>query len=161
MDSGKVLVAEHTGVYSVKLVGDVRVTQCCQFYDFVQTMVANEHYADCIVDMSETEHMDSTTLGVLASIANGSKCIRPTILAPSSSILRLLKSMAFDRVFSIVDNTETAIGVFSELNQAICSDDEMRDRVIAAHCVLMGMSDQNKTTFSPLVEALQAEKRAG
>jgi anti-anti-sigma factor len=160
VDSGKILVAEHKGVYSVKLLGDIRVTQCCEFYDYVQTILGSESYVDCLIDLSETEHMDSTTLGVLACVAKKARNVKPTIISPSESILRLLKSMSFDRVFSIANDVSCNSQDLCELGQKTCPDEEMRNRVIEAHKVLMGISDGNKATFSPLVDALEAEKLA-
>lgn len=161
MESGKILVAEHSGVHAIKLVGDVRVTLCCEFYDYVQTLIADQSYVDCVIDLSQSDNLDSTTLGVLAKVAASaikSKRVKPTIYAPDESIYRLLASMSFDKVFNLCTDCISGEDAFCELNSATCADEEMRVKVIEAHKVLMAMSDSNKATFSPLVEALESER---
>ena len=84
--------------------------------------------------------------------------LKPTILAPSESMQRLLNSMSFDKVFDMqldVPNTEEEL---AELCHLHCSEDEVRCKVIDAHRVLMGICDENEAEFSSLVDALEVEQ---
>jgi len=162
VQSGKILVAEHDGVHAIKLVGDVRVTLCGEFYEYIQSLLADEGLVDCLIDLSETDNLDSTTLGLLAKIAsNAAKMglLKPTVCGPGDSIYNLLASMSFDKVFKICRDQDAKLQCLQELKEQPCSDGEMRDRVIEAHKILMAMSDSKKATFRPLVEALEAEQR--
>ena len=67
--------------------------------------------------------------------------------------------MGFDQVFIILacQNEEQCI---NELPEVEPSEQEMMEKVISAHRVLMGLSEQNQATFKSLVDALEMEQQA-
>lgn len=162
MDSGKILVAEHDGIYAIKMVGDVRVTVCPEFDAYLNQILAKPNYVDCMVDLSEADHLDSTTLGLMAKVAvrsNQAHKTKPTIMAPSDNIQRLLSSMHFDKVFKVNTGAVGAAESYTELDSIDCSEAELREKVIDAHRVLMGLSKDNEVCFSSLVTALENEQK--
>lgn len=163
MDSGKILVAERDGVHSIKLIGDVRVTLCCEFDEYIQRILDKNDYVNCMIDLTQAENIDSTTLGLMAKVAvrsNQADKAKPTILATSESMQRLLGSMSFDKVFDLQYDIPTNEEELDELCHQDCSESDLRCRVIEAHRVLMGICDENEATFSPLVQALEHEQAA-
>ncbi len=162
MDSGKILVAEHNGVHSIKLVGDVRVTVCCEFDAYLQQTLAKNDYRSCIIDLTEAENLDSTMLGLVAKVAVASSRAnkdKPTIMAPTKTMQRLLCSMSFDKVFNLETVIPDSDNSLIELDHLESSESEIRTKVIDAHRVLMGICSENNATFSSLVEALENEQR--
>ena len=92
---GRVLVAEHNGAYVLKLVGDVRLTLSSTIDQFVERMFSCVSCQSVIVDLTETEGLDSTTLGMLAKMAlfvRKQLHIRPLAVTDNDSIIRLLNS---------------------------------------------------------------------
>ena len=90
-------------------------------------------------------------------LAENLKNIRPLIICNSPDIVKLLASMAIDTVCQIIappaqDYCTTSR--FSDLT--ICDDEEcvVRDKVLEAHCVLMGLNESNRATFQDLVKTL-------
>lgn len=163
MDSGKILVAEHDGVHSIKLVGDVRVTLCCEFDEYIQHILAKPDYVNCLIDLTEAENIDSTTLGLMAKVAvrsAQSNQPKPTILAPSESMQRLLNSMSFDKVFDMRLDLPSTDAELAELCHRPCDESLVRCKVIEAHRVLIGISDENEAEFSALIDALENEQQA-
>lgn len=161
MQTGKILVAEHQGAYLVKLVGDVRVTLCASFDEFLDRMLANPAFKSVLIDLSETEGLDSTSLGLLAKLSiETQKRYRflPMIVSTNESITRLLSSMGFDSVFEIHTEAITSQSDLAELPLMPCSEEEMRDTVIEAHKVLMGLNDENRARFHELVTTLERSR---
>ena len=69
--------------------------------------------------------------------------------------------MGFEDIFAIVDNAFHPSPALAELPMAHdFSEEELRNKVIQAHRVLMSMNETNHTTFKNLVEALASEARS-
>ena len=159
---GKILVAEQDGVKVIKFVGDVRVALSPTLMDFVKELGRNGSLHSVIIDLTETDAIDSTALGVLAKISLKSQeifhCL-PTIISCKDDINRILFSMGFDNVFVIVNDASGTIGPLGELPTQMVSEDAMREQVLEAHRVLMSLNSTNENTFRELVEALETEQR--
>lgn len=161
MQAGKILVAEHQGAFAIKLIGDVRVTLCASFDEFVENMLATDAFASVIIDLSEAEGIDSTTLGLLAKVSILSRDqyqYTPVIISTNASITRLLTSMGFDAVFDIRTETITTDNDLAELQCVDCDQGDVREKVIEAHKILMGLNQENKAKFETLVTALESER---
>ena len=159
MQTGKILVAKHQGTFVIKLVGDVRLTLCTTIDDYFNDMFANSVIDGVVVDLSEAEGIDSTSLGLLAKLAVQAKHhyqLVPIILSPNADITRLLDSMGFNQVFDIHQDSGQPFNDLGEL--PLKSTDEVccRSKVIEAHRVLMELNDANREAFSALVDTLEA-----
>lgn len=96
---GRILVADHLGVYVIKMVGDVRLTLCVSFDQYIETLFGKNDFCTILFDLSEAEGLDSTTLGLIAKIAVKSesvKNIQPIVICSSTDIIKLLTSMGID-----------------------------------------------------------------
>jgi anti-anti-sigma factor len=160
MQAGKILVAQHQGAFVIKLVGDVRLTLCTTIDDYFSEMFSNPAFVGVVIDLSEAEGVDSTSLGLLAKLAIQAKQLYklvPIIISPNPNITRLLDCMGFNKVFEIhEDIDQSAIDGLGELPLK-CSDENcVRGKIIEAHRVLMDMNEQNRETFSALVNTLES-----
>jgi anti-anti-sigma factor len=158
MRPGAILVADHAGVYIIKMTGDVRLTLCISFDQFINAMLAEPNFSSVLFDMSEAEAVDSTTLGLMAKIsllAQEKRGITPVILATNASIKRILQTMGFADIFTIVDKLEVDIAPEKPLTQIECGEQEVKEKVIEAHKILMGLNEQNHETFRNLVAMLE------
>ncbi len=162
--SGRILVGDHDGVYVIRFEGDVRVTLCGSFDHYLEMMLEDPNFVSVLVDLSAAQAIDSTSLGVLAKLSLGvqkEKHHLPTLVCDVPDILRILLNMGFDDVFNVVDQDYAAQQNLAELPVATdLAEEEMRERVIDAHKVLMSMNEQNAATFKDLVDALEAEGQA-
>jgi anti-anti-sigma factor len=162
METGNFLAAQHQGVFIIKLKGDVRLTLCCVIDDFLQEMFEAENLVSVSVDLTETIGVDSTSLGMLAKLALRvhEVCgVQPVLVSTNENITYLIKSMGFDSIFAITDDPVACQGKdLQELTGHDCDENEVREKVIEAHRVLMGMSEDNRERFSDLVTALEASR---
>ncbi len=160
MQNGKILFAERDGNYVLKFVGDVRLTLCSTLDVFLESMLDNEDFKTVIIDLTETEGIDSTSLGLLAKISVKMKQhhqLRPTIVSTNEDISRILLSMGFDKVFILIRETVKGGAQLKELEVMQESEEMVKQRVVDAHRVLMDLNDENRDAFKDLVRSLECE----
>jgi len=156
---GRILVAHHDGVYLMKFTGDVRVTLCTTVDSFLDSMFKDSVFKSVIVDLSEAEGIDSTSLGILAKLSIQAQSrfnYLPVLVSTNPDITRLLISMGFEDVFQIVEDKIESADQLGELPKIDSSDEDIRLRVIEAHRILMAMNENNRAAFHDLVETLEA-----
>lgn len=158
MSSGHILVAEHDGVYVIKLVGDVRLTLCISFDEFIAEMFAEKHFKSVVFDLRVAEGIDSTTLGLMAKISIGARDRgheNPVVVTSDASIERLLISMGFEDIFELLSDQNLPFSGTVPLCEVIEDEAAIEARVLEAHKILMELNDPNKAKFHELVETLQ------
>ena len=158
MADGRVLAASENGAYVLRLVGDVRLTLCASIDDFVDQMLEDPDFSSVWVDLCDAEGIDSTTLGQLAKLAlavDKRYNFRPAIYCCDSGINRLLRSMGLDRLFALHEKTCCATGCAQMIPMVPGSEDEVREKVLEAHRVLMDVSEENRARFADLVATLE------
>ncbi len=155
---GRILVAVHDGVYLLKFVGDVRVSLCTAVDTFLDSMFRDPDFRSVIVDLSHTQAIDSTSLGILAKLSIHAKqrmgCV-PTLVSTNPDVTRILHTMGFEDVFDIIEQPLQELGQLGELSPCAASEDDVRERVIEAHKYLMSLSESNRESFQDLVDALE------
>lgn len=159
MTSGKVQVAFCRGVHVIRLIGDVRLNLSSALEQYINEVLARPGFDNVVIDLSQAEGVDSTTLGQLAKISilcREERGITPTIFSPNPGITKILMSMGFDQVFHILDEPFADEADFCEWVATSLTEDQARDQVISAHRVLMGLNDKNKDAFRELVDTLES-----
>ncbi len=171
MQPGQILVADHDGVYVIKMVGDVRLTLCVSFDKFINDMFTRDDFRSIVFDLVEAVAVDSTTLGLMAKIAilaGERRGLRPIVLSCSTGINRTLDCMGFTEIFDIyqdgkfpADVTSVAVGSSQALTNAKVLNSEAdneqvaKQKVLEAHHILMDLNDKNRETFKDLVKMLE------
>ena len=162
MTSGSVEVAFEQGMHVIRLSGDVRLNLCSALESYVDDILTKGGFDNLVIDVSNADGVDSTTLGQLAKISilcREKFGITPTISSPNPGITRILLSMGFDQVFHIVDTEIADDAGFREWVAETVDEECAREQVIEAHKVLMSLNDKNKETFRELVDTLEAGRR--
>ena len=164
MQPRQILVADHSGVFVIKMLGDVRLTLCVSFDQFIDTMFSREDFVSVMFDLTAAEAIDSTTLGLMAKIsifAQERHNIVPVVVSTNPSINRLLDSMGFNDIFQIIhqlDTVDTNLdlgGVSKPLQVETLGEDQVKQKVLEAHRMLMDLNDANKETFQDLIKTLE------
>lgn len=160
-NAGSALFAVHEGTYVLKLAGEVRVPMCGTLDQFIERMFADDGLTSVAIDLSETQVIDSTALGLLAKIAIyfdkrfGGK---PLLLSPNEDITRILLSMGFPQIFDLRTEPVSLPRATEEVAKVSCSESNACDKVLEAHRILMGLNAQNRETFRDVVSALEAAR---
>lgn len=158
MDAGKILVAQSKGIYILKFTGDVRLSLCSTLDQYIDRMFADSQFKTVIIDLTETQCIDSTSLGLLAKISILFKerfNQIPTITSTNDDINRILSSMGFEQVFHIVKQLVSKVEHLDELPAKTVSEVDMRDTVLEAHKLLMSLNETNRAAFQDLVNSLE------
>jgi len=158
MQEGKILAASHEGAYVIRLEGDVRLTLCTTIDEYFQSMFEDPGFTSVWVDLCQAEGIDSTTLGLLAKLALKVKekfGFQPAIFSCDPGINRLLKSMGFQRLFELHEEACAGPEEIREIPRVHNSEDSVKEKVVEAHRVLMGLSEDNRVRFKDLMVALE------
>lgn len=160
MSQCRILQADCSGVYVLKLVGEVRLNACSTIDKVIDGISQNPNFRSLVVDLTETSHLDSTSLGMLAKLAVKAKAkshFLPSIVSTNPDITRLLESMGFDGVFLISSEPLDTEAKLVEIMPEDLNETDMRCTVLNAHKVLMDLNENNREMFRDLVDALEGD----
>lgn len=161
MGQGKILISDKTDNYLLKLVGDVRLTLCGSLSRYMETIFGNNSVKCVVVDMLDTQGVDSTTLGLIAKL--GLHCrehyhINVQLFCQNPSIIRTLECMGFDEIIDIFQQQPDIDTDLRSLEEAPAEVDELRKQVLEAHKLLLTLNPQGGAEFIDLIRALEADK---
>jgi anti-anti-sigma factor len=157
MQEGKILAACHDGAYVIRMEGDVRLTLSTTIDEYFQRMFEDPDFVSVWVDLCDAEGLDSTTLGLLAKLAlrvQEKFGFRPAIYCCDPGINRLLRSMGFQRLFELHEEACCATEDIREIPLVQGSEQAVREKVMEAHRILMGISSENRARFRDLMAVL-------
>lgn len=163
MRDGSAFYTKQGTTYIVKLVGDIRYTMGCALGDFLDELFARADFNDIVVDLTETQSIDSTSLGLLAKIANFSRGRgrdrdrKTTLLSTNPDVNQVLETMGFGEIFDIRDSGETISETLRQLAITEPRKDDLTRIVFEAHQTLSDLNPYNQETFKGVVENLRAK----
>lgn len=156
----EILYSIHENQYFIIIKGELRYSQAASFSDFIKRMLLDtEHQENILIDLRQCSFMDSTTLGLLAKIANyavKNSLPKPVILSDNPEINALLESVGFDSVFFITDK-DISTGKMSAISQASLEQKDMASLILDAHQELTVLNDKNKDVFKNVIEMFSKE----
>jgi anti-anti-sigma factor len=164
--SGDILVADHNGVYVIKMSGDVRLTLCIPFDNCIENLIKREDFCTILFDLNDAQGLDSTTLGLIVKLAVKSKSKynkTPLLLCNEPAIKRLIMTMGLDDVCELVsDIPNDCYEIYSEensfhhLEHSTQADESLlKSKILESHYALMELNKINKETFKDLVQTLK------
>ena len=142
----------------IKLVGDVRLPWCISLDTYCEKVIKQPGLKKVFIDLTDTDNIDSTTLGVLAKISNYSRKFRgnlPILISINDDIDRLIISTGLMSIFEIKKDFNINPDLFDNLPIVSSSDEEMKKSVIDAHQKLMELTKDNQLKFKSLVDYLK------
>ena len=111
-----------------------------------------------IIDLSECEHLDSTFLGTIHEIVHRGAPGEVTLPCASETVRQLFEELCMKRVTNALDDRPVhPCGKLVPLEEAEDSGEEGQRRLLHAHENLVGLSEENRRKFGPLVEAVRRE----
>lgn len=161
MIEGRIKAAFESGVFVLKLCGDVRLTLCATLDAEAQRLAELPGLRAVMVDLREATNVDSTALGFLAKVAmavQGRLDDPPTIIAEHPDVRRMLDVMGFARYFTLLEAPLTEPSELDELPHVEADENDIQRRILEAHRILMHMSEHNRHEFQPFVELLESQR---
>ncbi len=160
MTEGTILYQRENDACLIKLVGSIRFTISARFDAFIRHLFVDRPPAHLTIDLTETDHIDSTNLGILARLArymsaHGTEL--PVINTSRDDIILLLETMGFDEVFAMRNMRPVSS---EQLVEIPCEEYAARTpsrTILDAHQMLMDMNKENRERFKDAVEFMQKE----
>ena len=114
-----------------------------------------------IFDLRETEYIDSTNLGIIASVLKyktkkSSK--KPILISTNNDINAILFSMSFDKIFEILNEYISAPDKYIDTADFIKDSRPPNEFILDSHKTLSNLNDNTKEKFTGIVE--EFEKRS-
>lgn len=162
MTSGSARYARDDGTWILQLAGDVRHPLAPALNALLDRAFEDAALARFVIDLSATETIDSTCLGVLARIANhlsGSEHGKPAIIAPGAEIAALLRGICFDRLFHLVTEPLLDPKRLAPVEPVAADERAMLALILEAHRRLCAIDAQTHAVFKDVVTALEQEQR--
>ena len=147
----------------LKLKGDIRYSYSGKnFADFSKEIFSNHTISDFVIDMTETEFIDSTNLGIIAGIANRLAKVtanRPVIISDNEDIIIILSTMGFEQFFEIINTSSTVDDLkLLGLDLEKYSSKDLNKAALKAHENLASMNSKNSEMFKDVIELLRKEQ---
>ena len=164
MDNGNVLHASHNDVHVLRFIGDIRYTLSPSIDRFLEEIFASSKPAGFVIDLTETDSIDSTNLGQLTRLATRMQRLdarRITIVSNRADINSVLNSMDLDEVFDIVEDTCLETDATQEVPQEDTDRETLAHTLIEAHRALMDLNERNREMFRDVVASLEKNKSSG
>lgn len=164
MDDGKVLYGSHDGVQVLRFLGHITYTLAPSVSRFLDNLFSGAPLTGFVIDLKEALSLDSTSLGLLARIANrmrerGGR--RVTIISNQEDINEVLLNMGFDHVFDIVGDCATPIAEAQPLPIERADQGILSRTVLEAHRTLMALNERNRNQFADVVNLLEQQGADG
>jgi len=161
MADGRVLHASRDDIHVLRFIGDIRYTLSHSIMRYLEGIFGAAEPAGFIIDLTETDSIDSTNLGLLVRLAQRMEALngrRITIVSNRPDINSVLGSMALDEVFDIVEDRRLEAGAGENIPHASTDKEGMAHTLIDAHHALMDLSEHNKALFSDVVASLEKNR---
>lgn len=143
------------------LSGELRYTNATGMDDLIDRLVsAKIQCRQLVVDLNQASFMDSTYIGLLASLARYCQqqaLPKPVLFCTVPAVNELLFSLCLDQAFEIVQQPTDHAVELSSVQAAPYSDQQKGRMILQAHEALIALNEKNKTEFQPVVELLKQQ----
>lgn len=162
MPQEPILFAQNNDTCFFKLRGELRHTNATAMDDLIDRLFRQRQLqcTQVVIDLNEATFMDSTHIGLLASIARHCKAEglpAPTLFSTHSEINDQLISLRLDEVFELITQPTDQAVDFKTVTGSDHTEDEKAMMILRAHEALVELNDANRTAFEPVVELLRAQ----
>jgi anti-anti-sigma factor len=142
----------------LRLVGDVRYSNSRNLDSFVANLLLEEELDSILVDLNETNYIDSTNLGLLARMAlfmSSQKGRMLTLLCESTTVLETLTSMGFDKISALLTRNQQDEIKFRPIPSISENKIDLCQRLILNHKALIELDSSNAPTFQPIIDKME------
>jgi anti-anti-sigma factor len=158
MDNAKILYASQDGIHVLRFVGDIRYTLGHTLDRFLDELFAGPTPEGFVIDLTATDCIDSTNLGLLVRVAkemDNHGAPRVTLISDRPDINAVLTSMALDEVFDIISRGSAPISSGQELPRREADRESLSRTLLKAHRALMELNEHNEEIFRDVVAKLE------
>lgn len=144
-----------------KLRGELRYTNATGMDDLVERLFNQQTgCSQVVVDLNDVSFMDSTYIGLLASLARYcqlQQLPRPTLFSTHAEVNELLFSLCLEQAFDIVQQPTHKVVAMTAIGTQEYSEQQQGQMILRAHEALIALNDSNKSQFQPVVDLLKQQ----
>jgi len=144
-----------------KLSGELRYTNATGMDDLIERLFSAQIQCNqLVVDLNEASFMDSTYIGLLASMARycqQQNLPKPTLFSTHPQVNELLFSLCLDQAFDIVQQSTDEEFDMTSIKAQPYSDQQKGLMILHAHEALIALNEKNKTEFQSVVDVLKQQ----
>lgn len=137
----------------------IRYTECRELKAFLDQVVIPQMGDTMVIDLRGVPSIDSTGLGLLASIGRHSLTRfsrRAVILCPDGQVAQCLRAMQFDKLFTLTSALDPPEELpLTPVQPPLKHAEGMASVMLGAHKELSDVDERNKSRFSDVVEVLE------
>lgn len=137
----------------------IRYTECRELKAFLDQVVLPQMGDTMVIDLRGVPSIDSTGLGLLASIGRHSLTHfsrRAVILCPEGQVAQCLRAMQFDKLFTLTSTLDPPEELpLTPVKPPLAHAEGMASVMLGAHRELSDVDERNKSRFSDVVEVLE------
>lgn len=156
----KYLAGEYDGKLFIKIVGNATMKNS-KTLDLLFEKVFKETEKDIIIDLEESNYMDSTMLGLLAKTAIRLKKTwnkKMYVMNIPNTVGMSLKSTGVDKLMEVIEKEKIGEVATEKLEtRDFDVKSEKSQHILDSHRVLMELNDENKIVFKNVVNLLEQE----
>ena len=138
--------------------GAIRYTEARELKAFLNRVVLPEMGDTMVIDLRDTESVDSTGLGLLATIGRYSLSHfsrRAVIMCPDNQVAQCLRAMQFDKLFTLTGALEPPDDLPLDPVKGATGQEPLARVMLDAHKELCDVDEHNKARFGEVVEVLE------
>lgn len=139
--------------------GAIRYTQARELKAFMDQVVIPEMGDTMVIDLTDVAAIDSTGLGLLASLGRHSLeqfSRRAVIVCPEGPVNQCLRAMQFDKLFTLTDSLEQPAELsLDPVDASLDAEEPLSAVMLNAHRALSDVDDANKARFNDVLHLLE------
>ncbi len=146
-------------VFVIKLKGKVCFNSGSTLDHLIEHHVKPGDHTYFILDLSNTEHLDSTVIGLFTLIHDISITRTgriPAIVAGPGYVYEQLMEIGINRLFSIIHPPLTYDSDFTEVEEHTYPREKLRSLILSSHQNLMEINERNRERFRDVIRALMS-----
>ena len=151
-------VANDGEKYYFKLSGKLRYTESGGFDSLISHLIEKNKCSDAIIDLSSTNYLDSTNLGIIAQLAGHvleTYERKISLIISNPDINAIFENCGFNEICNIINSNDEKFTESLEFEKMNSDERDRTSMMLEAHQKLVSMNEKNKDKFQDVVDLMQ------
>ena len=148
--------------YIIKLSGDLKYKWSSGFNNFIREIFAKKDFDEIIIDITDTDYIDSTNIGLLAKIARFSLkhfSHKLPIIVDNTDVKELLLDMGFDKICKFIKEPREYGKDYETIENHQDTKKDLGKMILNAHKTLSEIDEKNKEQFKDVVNLFEKQRK--
>lgn len=160
MEKGQILCSLTDEHCIIKMVGNIQHEVSFDLGYFARDL-RNKRPISYIIDLTETTYLDSTSLGILASLCTCNypkdETAKSVIYSTNPKVNDILKTVGFFNIFNVLADKKDYDEDLESIHDAETEEIDLKEIILSAHKKLSSISDDNMKVFSEVITLLDGD----